>query len=99
MAKQYAEVRKTNSINVLLVVALFGIAIFIGLFIFYIKSFRNRKIKIVKTQDFINIEESSYVNLPDISKSKKKVIKKTSKKPAKKTVKKSIKKTSKSRIR
>ena len=76
-----------------------GIIVVLGLFIFYISSFRNRKIRNELPQDLVDHETFSTIDLKVTTKPKKKAIKKVSKKSTKKSVKKPIKKTSSSRGR
>ena len=99
LAKQYAEVRKTSSINIILIFALAGVVIIVGLLIFSIYGFRNRKLKTEKTQNLIDTETFSIIDLKASTKPKKKVTKKISQKTTKKTVKKPTKKTSTSKVR
>ena len=99
MATQYAEARKTSSINILLIVALAGVAIIVGLFIYFIYGFRNRKIKSEKTQSRIHNETVSIIDLKTPANPRKKVTKKASKKTTKKAMKTITKKTSTSKGR
>ena len=71
-----------------------SVLIFIGLFIFYISSFRSRKIKNEIPQDIFDHETFSTIDLKVTTKPKKKAIKKVSKKTTKKAVKKPTKKSS-----
>ena len=82
-----------------MIAVLIGLTAFFGLLIFYISSFRNRKIRNEIPQDLVNHETFSTLDLKVTTKPKKKAIKKVSKKTTKKAVKKPIKKTSSSRGR